>query len=57
MEDTVRFIMIVSGKVIHSNLKNAIYEIAKWKQKKIVIIEPKELIPIFSHYFNVLVNK
>jgi len=57
MEGTVRFIMVVSGRVIHSNLKNALYEIARWKQKKIVIIEPKELIPIFSYYFKELVNK
>ncbi|MHA1195334.1 MAG: hypothetical protein ACTSRH_02420 [Promethearchaeota archaeon] len=57
MEETVRFIMIVSGRIIDSSLKNAIYEIAKMKQKKVVIIEPKDLIPIFSYYFSDLSYK
>jgi len=50
-EDTIRFIMIVSGRVIDTNLKAAIIEIAKFKNKKIVIIEPKDLIRIFSKFF------
>ncbi len=51
LNDTIRFILIVSGRIIDSNLKSSIIEIAKWKRKKIVIIEPKELIPILAHYF------
>jgi len=50
-EDTIRFIMVVSGRIIDSRLKAALIEIAKWKNKKIVIIEPEDLIPIFSAYF------
>jgi hypothetical protein len=50
-EDTVRFIMVVSGRIIDSRLKAALIEIAKWKSKKIVIIEPEDLIPIFSVYY------
>lgn len=50
-EDTVRFIMVVSGRIIDSRLKAALIEIAKWKNKKVVIIEPEDLIPIFSVYF------
>ena len=57
MEDSIRFIMIVSGRVIDSGLKNSLIEIARWKLKRIVFIEPKELIPIFSYYFKDLVNK
>ena len=49
--DTVRFVMIVSGRIIDTELRNALIEIAKLKQKKIVIIEPKDLIPIFAEYF------
>ncbi len=49
--DTIHFIMVVSGRLIDSRLKAALIEIAKWKSKKIVIIEPKDLIPIFSAYF------
>ncbi|MBD3215571.1 MAG: hypothetical protein GF311_23375 [Candidatus Lokiarchaeota archaeon] len=56
MEDTVKFIMVVVGRVIDSGLKNALYELARWKKKKIVIISPKDLIPIFSYYFGTLVN-
>jgi len=50
-EDTVRFIMVVSGRIIDSRLKAALIEIAKLKNKKVVIIEPEDLIPIFSVYF------
>ncbi len=57
MEGTVRFIMIVSGREIDTGLKNALFEIARWKQKKFIIITPKELIPIFSYYFGTLVNQ
>jgi hypothetical protein len=57
MEGTVRFIMVVSGREIDTGLKNALFEIARWKQKKFTIITPKELIPIFSYYFGTLVNQ
>ena len=57
MEGTVRFIMVVSGREIDTGLKNALFEIARWKQKKFMIITPKELIPIFSYYFGNLVNQ
>ena len=50
-EDTVSFIMVVSGRIIDSRLKAALIEIAKWRKKKVVIIEPEDLIPIFSAYF------
>ncbi len=50
-EGTVRFIMIVSGRVIDTGLKAALIEIVRWKNKKIVIIEPKDLIRIFSKIF------
>lgn len=51
MDGTVRFIMVVSGRLIDTRLKNALIEIAKWRKKKVVIIGPKELIPIFAYYF------
>jgi len=57
MEGTVRFIMVISGREIDTGLKNALFEIARWKQKKFMIITPKELIPIFSYYFGNLVNQ
>lgn len=50
-EDTIRFIMVVSGRIIDSRLKAALIEIAKLKNKKIVIIEPEDLIPILASYF------
>ncbi len=56
MEGTIRFIMVVSGREIDTGLKNTLFEIAKWKQKKFIIITPKELIPIFSYYFGTLIK-
>jgi len=57
MEDRVNFIMVVVGRVIDTGLKATLYELAKWKKKKVVIISPKHLIPIFSYYFKKLVDK
>jgi len=50
MDESIRFIMIVSGRIIGDQLRNYIIEIVRWKKKKLVIIEPKELIPILSHF-------
>jgi hypothetical protein len=52
MDDSVRFILVVSGRIIESRLKSILIEISRWKKKKVTFIEPKELIPIFAHYFD-----
>lgn len=56
LDDSVRFIMVVSGKVIESRLESALIEIARWKRKKVVIIRPQDLIPILYYYFNDVIN-
>ncbi len=56
LDDSVRFIMVVSGKIIESRLESALIEIARWKRKKVVIIRPQDLIPILYYYFNDVIN-
>jgi len=50
MNASIRFIMIVSGRIIDSKLQNIIIELARLKRKRITIIEPKDLIPILAYY-------
>ncbi|HEA71093.1 MAG: hypothetical protein Lokiarch_48330 [Candidatus Lokiarchaeum sp. GC14_75] len=50
--DTIRFILVVSGRIIDSRLRVKLIEIGKLKKKKLTIIEPKELIPILAYYFS-----
>lgn len=47
---SISFVMVVSGKFLTDELKNALVDFASLKKTKIVIIGPKELVPIFAHY-------
>ncbi len=49
--ESISFVLIVSGRVVDTQLKMALIEITKWKSKKLVIITPKDLIPILAFYF------
>lgn len=48
---SVDFMMVVSGAIIETKLQNALIDIARLKRKKITIIGPNELIPIFAEYW------
>ncbi len=50
--DSIRFILVVSGRIIDTRLRSILIDFAKIKKKKLTIIGPEELIPILANYYD-----
>ncbi len=47
---SMRFLMVISGKLLHPELKQALIYIASIQKKRVIFVEPLELIQISYHY-------